>query len=258
MPCKEKPGPTTEPDRERSGEMTHSLHREGSPESLEKDYVLFIYPSRGHNYKGSAAKVRHMTELLHQSGPVNIMAKTRRRKATDGTPAGDNPEGAMIEGTNAFCVYNKEDKQPVDTIRFDGTRVYSIFDDREKLKEALRRIQEADEGISVVISGNIDTVRQITSEIGIDPHMVNLSLGIHGRTERLPAADIREFTTMCGHGLVSPHLVRDTIRRLKTGKVDEEEACWILAEPCLCGIHSPSRSAELLREKAPLYTVDRW
>ena len=71
-----------------------------------------------------------------------------------------------------------------------------------------------------MVSGIIDRVREIAAEIGIDPHMVNLSLGIHGRTDRLPPADIREFTTMCGHGLVSPHLVRDTIRRVKTGKVE--------------------------------------
>ena len=234
--------------------MTHSLHREGSAEDLERDYVLFVYPSKGFNYKGSAPKVRHLTELIHQSGPVNIMAKTRRRKITDGAA----PGGTVVEGANAYCVYNGRDMTPVDTIQFDGTRVYSIFNSREKLKEALRLIKEADEGISVVISGNIDSVREIAAEIGIDPHMVNLSLGIHGRTELLPPADIREFTTMCGHGLVSPHLVRDTIRRLKTGKVSEEKACEVLAKPCLCGIHNPSRSAELLRDKAPLYTVDRW
>ncbi len=238
--------------------MTHSLHREGSADALERDYVLFVYPSKGFNYKGSAPKVRHMTELIHQSDPVNIMAKTRRRKIAGGPGPGDASEGTVVEGANAYCVYNGRDMTPVDTIQFDGTRVYSVFNSREKLKEALRRIKEADEGISVVISGNIDTVREIAAEIGIDPHMVNLSLGIHGRTELLPPADIREFTTMCGHGLVSPHLVRDTIRRLKTGKVSEESACEILAKPCLCGIHNPSRSAELLREQAPLYTVDRW
>ena len=238
--------------------MTHSLHREGSPEALERDYVLFVYPSKGFNYKGSAPKVRHLTELIHQSDPVNIMAKTRRRKINGGARPGDAPEGTIIEGANAYCVYNGRDMTPVDTIQFDGTRVYSVFNSREKLKEALQKIKEADEGISVVISGNIDSVREIAAEIGIDPHMVNLSLGIHGRTELLPPADIREFTTMCGHGLVSPHLVRDTIRRLKTGKVTEETACEILAKPCLCGIHNPSRSAELLREKSPLYTVDRW
>ena len=146
----------------------------------------------------------------------------------------------------------------LDSITVEGTRVYCVFNSREKLKEALIRIKEADEGISIMVSGITDRVREIAAEIGIDPHMVNLSLGIHGRTDRLPPADIREFTTMCGHGVVSPHLVRDTIRRVKTGKVSEWDGSVIIAEPCACGIYNPYRSAELLREKAPLYTVDRW
>jgi hypothetical protein len=109
-----------------------------------------------------------------------------------------------------------------------------------------------------MVSGLIDRVREISGELGIDPHMVNLSLGIHGRTDRLAPPDIREFTTMCGHGVVSPHLVKDMIRRVKTKKVSEWSGSVLLAEPCACGIYNPYRSAELLRAKSPLYTVDRW
>lgn len=234
--------------------MTHSLYREGSLDSLDKDYVLFVYPARGFNYKGSGPKVRHLTELLHRSSPVNIMAKTRRRKIT----GGPGEKESVVEGTFFYIVYNGQDQADPNAIQFDGTRVYSIFDSPEKLKAALARIKEADEGISIVISGRIDRVREITAELGINPHMVNLSLGIHGRSDRLPPGDIREYTTMCGHGLLSPHLVRDVIRRIKTGKVEEKEGCRILAEPCICGIVNPSRCAQLLRKGAPLYTVDRW
>ncbi|MFH1575165.1 MAG: hypothetical protein ABIG68_14380, partial [Acidobacteriota bacterium] len=162
--------------------MTHSLHREGSLDSLERDYVLFVYPSKGFNYKGSGPKVRRLAELIYQSGPVNIMAKTRRRKREGGA----GTKETMVEGTYDYIIFNGQDKLSPDTIRFDGTRVYSIFDSREKLKEALIRIKEADEGISIVISGRIDRVREVAAEIGLDPHMVNLSLGIHGRTDRLP------------------------------------------------------------------------
>jgi hypothetical protein len=109
-----------------------------------------------------------------------------------------------------------------------------------------------------VLSGVIDHIREIAKEVGISPHTINLSLGIHGRTDLLAQADIREFTTMCGHGVVSPLRVRDIIRRVKTGKVTEWEGSIILAEPCVCGVYNPYRSVELLKEKAPLYTVDRW
>ncbi len=238
--------------------MTHSLHREGSPDSLERDFVMFIYPARGFNYKGSAPKVRHLTELVAETKPVNLSAKTRQRKVEVEGKAGEPKRTVTIEGESFTCIFDCHQEAGAEVVQHDGTRVYAVFDSREKLKEALTRIKDADEGISIMVSGKIERVREIAAEIGIDPYMVNLSLGTHGRTDRLPPADIREFTTMCGHGLVSPHLVRDTIRRLKTGKVSEAKACEILAEPCVCGIHNPRRSAELLQDKAPLYTVDRW
>ncbi|MBE0555960.1 MAG: hypothetical protein IH628_01900, partial [Proteobacteria bacterium] len=193
----------------------------------------------------------HLSELVAQAKPVNLITKTRRQQK-------EGAEGGAIEGKSAYCIFNYQENLSLETIQLDGTRTYCVFDSKEKLKEALIRIKEADEGISIVVSGLIDRVREIAAEIGIDPHMVNLSLGIHGRTARLPSADVREFTTMCGHDLVSPNLVRDTIRLVKTGKISEKEGSEMLSEPCLCGIHNPSRSAELLRERAPLYTVDRW
>jgi hypothetical protein len=109
-----------------------------------------------------------------------------------------------------------------------------------------------------MISGLIDRVREIASEIGLNPHTINLSLGIHGRTDRLPPPDIRQFTTMCGHGMVSPNLVRDVIRKVKTRKLSSWEGSVMLAAPCTCGIYNPHRSAELLNELTPLYTVARW
>jgi hypothetical protein len=238
--------------------MTHSLHREGHPDSLEKDYVLFIYPARGFNYKGSAPKVRRLAELVFLSGPVSMIAMERLRDTKSGDKPGEVPDSIRFDGKCPDGSFSHLEKLKLQNIKADGTRVFCVFDSREKLKEALIRIREADEGISIVVSGLIDRVRKIVMEIGIDPHMVNLSLGIHGRTDRLPPADIREFTTMCGHGLVSPHLIRDMIRRIKTGKINERDGSLFLAGRCFCGIYNPRRSEELLGEKAPLYTVDRW
>ena len=50
--------------------MTHSLHREGTIDSLEKDYALFIYPARGFNYDGSGPKLRRLAELLYTQSPA--------------------------------------------------------------------------------------------------------------------------------------------------------------------------------------------
>jgi hypothetical protein len=91
----------------------------------------------------------------------------------------------------------------------------------------------------------------------LNPHTINLSLGIQGRTDRIPPSDIRQFTTMCGHGMVSPKLIRDVIRRIKAGKLDFWEGSIVLAGPCSCGIYNPARSQELLKDLVPLYTVNR-
>ncbi len=179
--------------------------------------------------------MRRLIELLYLAGPSNMIVSTLRRN--------------LYSGVTPDEVLNSVE---------DGARVYSAFHGREKLKEALIRLKEADEGISIVVSGLIDRVREIVSEIGLNPHTINLSLGIHGRTDRLPPPDIRQFTTMCGHGMVSPDLVRDVIRKVKTGKLSCWEGSLTLANPCACGIYNPHRSEELLKELTPLYSVTRW
>ncbi len=214
--------------------MTHSLHREGPLDLLEKEYVLFVYPARGFNYDGSGPKVKRLMEMLFHQGPANLLVTTLRRNMYSGIP----PEEIL------------------NSIK-DGAKVYCVFTDKEKIKNTLAKIMEMDEGISIMVSGVIDRVREVSAELGLNPHTINLSLGIHGKTNRLPPADIRQFTTMCGHGMVSPRLVRDVILRIKTGKLDLWEGSLVLAGPCSCGIYNPYRSAEMLKDLLPLYTVHR-
>ncbi len=218
--------------------MTHSLHREGTRESLLRDYAVFIYPARGFNYKRSQPRIRRDVEIFYDVGPDNMCATTLRR--------------------NMYSEVTHE--QVLDSISkgTEGTRVYATFSSREKIKELLTRLKEADQGISIMVSGLIDQVREIAAEVGLNPHTINLSLGIHGNTRRLPPADIRQFTTMCGHAVVSPHLVQDAIRKVKRGKTSCWEASVALASPCACGIYNPYRSTELLQRTAPTYTVTRW
>jgi hypothetical protein len=214
--------------------MTHSLHREGPLDLLNQEYVVFIYPARGLNYDGSGPKVRRLMEMLYTQGPANMLVTTLRKNLYSGIPQ----------------------EEILNSIK-DGAKIYCVFTDREKIRETLARIMEMDEGISIMVSGVIDRVRDVAAELGLKPHTINLSLGIDGRTDRLPPADIRQFTTMCGHGMVSPHLVRDVLRRVKTGKIDLWEGSLIIAAPCSCGIVNPYRSVEMLKELVPLYTVNR-
>jgi len=214
--------------------MTHSLHREGPIDLLQREYVLFVYPARGFNYEGSEPKIRRLAELIYIQKPANMLVSTLRKNLYSGV----KPE------------------EWFESIK-DGAKVYCVFNNREQLKKALIRIKEKNEGISIMVSGLIDRVREIAAEAGLNPHTINLSLGIQGNKDRLPPPDIRQFTTMCGHGMVSPKLVRDVIRRIKTGKLDFWEGSIILASPCTCGIVNPYRSAEMLKELVPLYTVNK-
>ncbi|MCX5908892.1 MAG: hypothetical protein NTY64_17385, partial [Deltaproteobacteria bacterium] len=203
-------------------------------DSLERDYALFIYPARGFNYEGSGPKVRRLAELLYAQRPANMIVSTLRKNLYSGVPW-----------------------EEILASMKDGAKVYCVFTGREQLKKTLLRIKEVDQGISVMVSGLTDRVREVAAEVGLNPHTINLSLGIQGRTDRIPPPDIRQFTTMCGHGMVSPKLVRDVLRRIKTGKLNFWEGSVILAGPCSCGIYNPYRSAELLKELVPLYTVSR-
>jgi hypothetical protein len=214
--------------------MTHSLHREGPLDLLNREYVLFVYPARGFNFDGSQPKIRRMGELLFQQGPANLITTNLRQ--------------------NMYRAVSQE--QILDSIQ-DGTKIFCVLEEREKIKDTLAKIKEMDAGISIVVSGVVDQIREVAAEIGVDPHTINVSLGIHGRTDRLPPADIRQFTTMCGHGMVSPDLIRDLLRRVKSAKLNLWEASLIAAAPCSCGIYNPSRSSEMLRDLVPLYTVNR-
>ena len=218
--------------------MTHSLHREGDREKLNRDFCVFIYPARGFNNKGSGPKVSKLFEIYYANEPSNCSSTSLRQNLySEVTPE------EMLEAIRRDA---------------DSARAYATFDSREKVKNLLIQMKEANLGISIMVSGMIDKVREIAAEAGLAPHTINLSLGVHGRTDRLPPADIRQFTTMCGHAVVAPNLVRQAIRRVKTGKRTTWEASLELAKPCACAIFSPHRSQEQLRELAPLYTVSRW
>ena len=215
--------------------MTHSLHREGRLESLDRDYAVFIYPARGFNYDGCAPKIRRLVEIVYQTEPANMIATTLRK--------------------NLYSDVRPE--EVLDSIK-EGCRVFTVFESRKKIKTLLERFKEADQGISIVVSGLIDKMRDIAAEVGLNPHTINLSLGVQGNTDMLPPADIRQFTTMCGHGMVSPILIRDVIRKVKTNKTSTWDASLILAKPCSCGIYNPYRSQGLLEDIKPIYAVNRW
>lgn len=207
--------------------MTHSLHRRGTPESLKEDYVLLVTAASGVNHVGSKDKLRKILEVIWDVGPVNI--------------------GLFDKGTILAGVSIEEIKEGLNEV----PRVRCCFSTREKMREVIRRIKELDLGMSVTVQGPTEDIVEMSKELGIRPHSVNLSLDIWGKTEELPSEEILEFVTMCGHGLISSSLVEKLIDDVKKGRKTPEQASIIAGQPCVCGIYNPDRGTELFRRYVP-------
>lgn len=203
--------------------MTHTLHREGNIQDLKEDYVLILYPARGVNLEGCEEKMRQIWEVVSHYGKdlVNY--------------------GNMDNGNSHQTSIDVQKRAKKNRV------VHAVFKNKEVLKACLKEIKDRDFGISVVVSALYEDVKKLCNEIGLSPHTVNLSLGIHGKTERLPDRNILEINTMCGHMMVSQNLVKELVERIKEGKITHEEAAKELSKRCECGVFNPYRAEKVLR-----------
>ena len=212
--------------------MTHTLHRVGDRESLERDYVVYMLAAKGINDKGSAAKLKKFLDICAQYNPVNIGCLY------------PDPE---LGGKGYLRGHTFEETK--DSV-IDYTSAHAVYADKEMVKKVLRELREADLGLSVVVSGIFDEIFECCREAGLTPHTVNMALGIWGKTELLPPRKILDVITMCGHGMVSKHLLDALVKRVRKGRVTAEEAAKTLGANCVCGVFNPARAAELIRELA--------
>lgn len=192
--------------------MTHSLHREGTPKFLESDFVVSIVPSTGKNVIGAAEKIKTFYRLMLKHNPTNFGVKR---------------VGQM---------YQMPNEEIIEAIPGRTHSHSCVLIDREELIAFLKEIKEADLGISIVVAGNYRLVSNCLKEAGVKPHTVNFSLGVWGNLDKLPPKEVREITTGCGHGMVSPNLIMTYARRVKAGRVTAREAAIEIARPCYCGI----------------------
>ncbi len=213
--------------------MTHSLHRAGTCESLKNDFPVLAMVARQFDIVNPDAKKRTLEKLqaifdvFDQHAPTNLgslyVPGTRAHGMTDAAlRAGLKPNG------------------------FVG----AVFSDRASLRDALRELKERDFGISIIVSGLIDQVFGICDQVGLQPHTIDLALGVWGNQKLLPKAELMEITTMCGHALTSASLVEDVIDRVRRGSLTPEQGALELAKPCVCGIFNQRRAAELLTDLA--------
>ncbi len=121
-----------------------------------------------------------------------------------------------------------------------------VFDNAAAVSAALADLKSADLGLSIIVSGPIEQVAGCCSEAGLSLHTVEHSLGIMGRRERLPASDIVDIGSLCGHGMVSHNLIGKMAEMVKTRRLSAEAATAYLAKPCTCGAFNSKRAQEIL------------
>ena len=203
--------------------MTHSLHRRGTRESLNEDYVMLCLPAVGVNDEGHAPKLKKFLEIAVRYDPVNI---------------GTIKLGNMYSHSKEQVV---EEAQAV---------AHAVFVKQEQVTGVLKDLEEADLGMSVVVSGIYENVDQCLEKAGLKHHTANFSLGIWGKTEKLPPDEILEVATMCGHAMISSNLVKSMVDEIKAGRKTPDEAAKVLAPQCACGVFNPARAARLMAAMA--------
>jgi hypothetical protein len=202
--------------------MTHTLHRRGTRESLSEDYTIMMLQSVGINDEGHIPKIQEFLRIVLRYNPKNIGSVTM---------------GGMID-------------KPEEVIANANKIGHAVFDNKEDLTAVLKELKKADLGISVTVGGIFENVDECLEKAGLKHHTANFSLGIWGKTEKLPSNDVLEVTTMCGHALIAPNLVKAMVKEVKAGTKTPEEAAKVLMPQCACGVFNPARAAKLLAAMA--------
>lgn len=203
--------------------MTHTLHRSGSPASLDQDYVVFAIAAQGITSEGAAPKFRQFADIVLKYDPVNF--------------------GDMKQG-NSYMLSEEEFLQGFK----ENSIVHAVFTDKETVLECLKELKEANTGLSIVVSGLIHDTEVACKAAGTAPHTVEHSLGIHGATEKLPAQAVLDISTMCGHGMVAFSLIEHLVDEVKAGRVTLADAADELAKQCVCGVFNPVRAADIIEQ----------
>lgn len=204
--------------------MTHTLHRRTVIEGFGEDFAILCMAAQKYNDSGAGEKLKKIYQLVASTVPDNL--------------ADDNLGGRLTGYSDEEILEHMGDK----------AYVGATYTDRNRLREALVKIKQADLGMSVVVTGNYDTVFEVLREAGLKPHTVNMSLGIFGKTDMLPPKNVLTIATMCGHGMVPPKRIEETLKTVKEGKCSPEAGGRQLASTCTCGIFNPKTACKIMEK----------
>jgi len=211
----------------RVSDVTHTHHRMLERELMKKDYIIMVVPAKGFNDKGSREKLKKAFTILCKNNPVNYC---------------NGSTGSLLMGFDFETLR--------EAIR-DGAILHAVYKSKVDIENVIRKLKEENLGFSVVVSGLFDEMYEVARKVSIGKfHTVNLSLGVWGNKELLPESEILEITTMCGHGMISPNLVKYFLKRIAEGKISAEEAAKEIGKQCICGIFNWHCAAEKLKKMA--------
>ncbi len=203
--------------------MTNTLHRRGSSEDLKKDFIIFCTSPAGAPKEGRGRRLQEYARIVLAHKPALFGS------------SGLGPQ-SWLAGGEAF----------INSISDEIGGMSATFTDVETLCAVIADLRKADLGLCVNVSGLLDEVAGCCRKQGHERHSAEHSLGILGRTDRLPTDQILEIDTLCGHGMVSFNLIKKVIDQVKLGKLTPSQGAILLAKPCVCAAFNPVRAQELL------------
>jgi len=199
--------------------MTHSLNRMGLTDNTPGEEFIILCMVHQHEKAKKADAMKKVAETVFKYEPDNVI----------GLPMG----------------FTKDD---VISLAPSTGIITAVFTNEDDILKLVKDIASQDLGISVVISGLFSDINSICRSSDLTEHTFNISLGIFGKTENLPDNKTLEITTQCGHGLISPHLVKHIAKKISKGKMTTDEGAQMLIKPCVCGIGNPKRITHILSE----------
>ena len=118
----------------------------------------------------------------------------------------------------------------------------------DTLQKVIAELIEADLGISINVSGLLDSVQECCHGNRIERHSVEHSLGFWGSLDRLPEREVLAINTLCGHGMVSFNLIRKMMEYVKMRRLTPREAAKIMGKCCECAVFNTTRAEHLLEK----------
>jgi hypothetical protein len=220
--------------------MTNTLHRFGSPETQENDFIVFVIAAKGINEAGAVPKLKEFLRLAQRHQPVN-MAHSHKGGFYRAS-----------EELNPLAHWSRGDER-LDAARIieeidDCGSVAAVFDNWDAMAGFVRDLKQADLGLSVNISALTDAANECCQKAGIIRHSVEYSLGFHGDLNRLPDRHTLELSTMCGHGMLSHNFAKKMIDMVRENRRTPEQAATYMAKFCSCGIFNVTRARRILEQ----------